>query len=131
MRGWRTRWLAQRRPEEIATLGPPSLPSGHRLYGHRLRRWAPALRESPPAGLQARDQIEQLALLKRLANVAGGAGAQAEDGVLLLALGGDDHHRDARQGAVGLDLAEDFQAVHPRHVDVEDDQVRVGVLREP
>src|ERR1700687_201565 len=28
MRGWRTSWLAQRRPEEIAALGPPSFPFG-------------------------------------------------------------------------------------------------------
>jgi hypothetical protein len=51
------------------------------------------------------------------------AGQQPLDG-LLRAVAGDHEHRRAHRRRVGLDVRAHHVAVHPRHVEVEHDQVR-------
>jgi hypothetical protein len=50
---------------------------------------------------------------------------------LVIAIGGDHHHRQI--GEVLFDLAQQLEAIHARHVDVrkDDDQLRLDLAGEP
>ncbi len=80
------------------------------------------------AGEQALDPGQQLGRVERLDQVVVGAGAQAADLLLDLALGGEHDDRDVAGGALlGPDLGRDLVAVELGQHDVEQDQVgRLG-----
>ncbi|MNR07380.1 hypothetical protein D3C85_1234960 [compost metagenome] len=61
----------------------------------------------------------------RLGDVVHRAEVEALLLVGLLGLGGEKHHRDVRRGRIGLEQPADFVAIHLRHHDVEQDQVRL------
>ncbi len=66
--------------------------------------------------------------LEGLLHVSLGSHFEAPDRVLLFALGGDDDDRDVLVGGFLLDALEELQAVHDRHVDVEQDEIDLPFL---
>src|SRR5512134_1105917 len=75
---------------------------------------------------RARDLLDEAVELRRLEgllDVAAGAHLEAADRVLFLALGGDDDDRDVLVGGFLLHALQELEAVHHRHVDVEEDEV--------
>ena len=61
-----------------------------------------------------------------LGQVEVGAGIKAANPVFLTILVRDDDHRDRLEPSVFLDVLDELDSVHPRHVDVAHHQVVVG-----
>src|SRR5438046_5339212 len=76
------------------------------------------------------DEPVQLRGLEGLLHVSLGSHLEAPDGVFFLSLGGDDDDGDALVGGLLLEPLQELQAVHDRHVDVEEDEVDALLLGE-
>ena len=70
------------------------------------------------------DEREDLVGVERLGDVIGGAQLDGLNGGLERLDGGDDHHLGLLVQL--LDAAQDLQTVHPRHADVQEDQIDVA-----
>src|ERR1700730_8675185 len=74
------------------------------------------------------DEPVQLRGLEGLLHVSLGSHLEAPDGVFFLPLGGDDDDRDGLVGGLLLHPLQELEAIHDRHVDVEEDEVDALLL---
>ena len=77
---------------------------------------------------QAAHAREQRGIVDRLGEEIVGAGIEPRDAVGRLVERGDHHDRHMGGLGIGLDAAADFEAVHARHHDVEQDDVGLVLL---
>src|SRR5215213_4396447 len=84
------------------------------------------LDEFDPVVPERLHQLHQTLEGDGLGDVGARAQVVAAEDVLLCLRRGHHHHRDAAQLRVGLDGAQGLAAVHPRHVQVEQDEARTG-----
>src|SRR5512139_2743957 len=85
-------------------------------------------RKAPSRRGDLLDQPVELGGLEGLLDVAAGAHLQAADRVLFLPLGGDDDDGNVLVRGFLLHALQELEAVHHRHVDVEQDEVDALLL---
>src|SRR5690606_27441586 len=91
--------------------------------------FARGLVEHRPELAQRAHGLEELVDIDRLHHVGIDAEVPAARKVVLFARGRQDHHRHALEALVLARLGEDLQAVHARHLDVEQQHGRVALDR--
>src|SRR5207248_6535523 len=106
---------------------PPARPRGAEA-ALRPAAWA---RGRSRGARETLDDRDQLLVLERLFHVCGRARLQPALRLLVAALGRDEHDGNPFHCLVLLHRLEQLEAVHARHVDVEQDEVDVEVLGQP